>query len=245
MEGLQKKVLSEIVICWQTIVLTTLSASSFLLSLAAEKSNFGLYSFLLLLTAVGFAATRFVCQYEAIFKETIEKLQEDKQLERNLKLDTLDAKLLEDKDPRDQTALRNLRVLYDNFLDDFRNGRISPSVPASMLDQIEHVAENCIFQLEQQYKIWQTSRRVSGDMREKLLNQKTAILDEVEASVENLSKVMDEVRILGLKAKQGDLKTLQKRLKIQLEAAKSTDAFFTEAGNPDAVKYSEYSKYAE
>jgi hypothetical protein len=86
--------------------------------------------------------------------------------ERNAKLDVLDGKLSSDRDPRDQEALRNLRGLYDSFMEDVRKlGKVSVAAGGAMFSQIEEIFARCVAQLEKQHEVWLTSRKVAGDVR--------------------------------------------------------------------------------
>ena len=209
----------------------TLGGSLLLISVAMGSITVAFSGFCCCLASVGIATTNVFCKFNSTVKKVVEKIKLEQEQKFENHLDELDEKLLKDKDPRDQTALRNLRALYDSFIEDFENGKISPSVPSSMVQQIDRIYHNCVHQLEHQYEIWETSKKVSGDIKISLIQQKSKIVDDVVKGVDSLSSVINEVRSLGLKAKQSELTKLQNRLDIQLTAAKAVDEFTSDIEN--------------
>lgn len=240
MDGLRKKILLDVCVTPSTIMPAILGVSFLLLSVILG-SGWGFLGFCLCLVSLGFIGTRFLFSLESITKSAVEQLLAEKTKHRNIELDQLDSKLLLDRDPRDQTALRNLRALYDDFMSDAREGKICGAIPVSMHDQIEAIFQNCVTQLSKQHQMWLVSSKILGDSRKDLMLQRTKILDDVEASIEVLTEVMDEVRTLGLKSKQGELSELQNRLKLQLAAAKEIDRL-TSVDPTDLSRFEEYQK---
>lgn len=235
MEGLRRKVLLDACVTPVTAILATLGISLLLLSVVLG-SGWGFLGFCLCLGAVGVAATRLAFGFESISKNAVDQLLRQKKEVRDAELDELDRKLLLDRDPRDQTALRNLRAIYDRFLRDIKQGKIHSG--HAMHDQIEKVFQSCVDQLSRQHDIWDTSTGVSAELREKLQLERSKILDEVETTIDSLSATIDEIRTLGLKAKGGELSKLQGQLQIRLEAARQVDALMNDPD--DMSRFEEY-----
>jgi hypothetical protein len=241
MDELRKKVLLDLCITPGT-VLPMIAGVSLLMLSSILGAGWGFFGLLCCLVGLGFLVTNYMFNLDSIHARALEQVLAQKKAERNAALDILDGKLSSDRDPRDQDTLRNLRSLYDCFMDDVKEGKISKSVPQSMYKQIEDIFNGCVAQLERQHEIWRTSRKVTGDLRDGLMKQKDAILDEVEKSVQSLADVINEVRALGLKAHTGELSKLQERLGSQLAAAKATDQFVADLDKTDLSRFSEYEK---
>jgi hypothetical protein len=238
MDGLRNKVVLDLCVTPATLVTATIGGTCLMLS-AMLGSTTGFFGFIMLAVSVGIIATRFVFCLDDVYKKALEQIVAQKYEQRNMELDQLDKKLLLDRDPRDQTALRNLRSLYDGFTDDVRKGKISAAVPVSMHDQIEKIFNTCVSQLQRQHEIWSASNKVSSDLKTSLYAQREKILDDVESSVNLLATVIDEVRTLGLKVNREELSDLQTRLKAQLAAAKEIDSITSESEDD----YSRFEKY--
>jgi hypothetical protein len=236
MDELKKKILLDVFVTPGTVIPTTVGASLLLLSLVIGPA-WGFFGFCLLLLGGGLGLTNLLLRYDDISKQAIEKMERDRKDERNRHLDDLDAKLSSDRDPRDQEALRNLRSLYDCFMEDVKAGKISIAAGASMFHQIEEMFTQCVKQLEQQHEIWLTSKRVTGQLRDDLMKQKSAILDDVDISVRCLVDTVNEIRVLGIKAQKNELGKIQNRLKIQLESAKATEKIIEEASTGDLSRF--------
>lgn len=242
MNDFRKKILLDLFVTPITVLPMTIGISLLMLS-TILGSGWGFIGFCCCLLGIGGLVTNFLFNLRNICDRAIMQLMEKKTKDRNTALDELDVKLSSDRDPRDQTALRNLRGIYDCLMEDLRNGKIDAAVPSSMFDQIESIFDGCVVQLERQHEIWQTSRKVTGHLKNGLLKQKDSILDEVELSVKSLAEVVDEVRALGLKSHTGELSKLQQRLNSQLVAAKATDQLSTELDKQqDLSRFSEYDK---
>lgn len=240
MDELRKKILLDVCVTPATVIPFAAGLSLLMLSVVLG-AGWGFFGFCLCLVGIGFVVTNFIFNYEGVTKRAIEQLRAEKKAEKDRYLDELDAKLASDRDPRDQEALRNLRQLYDSFAEDVKEGRVSVAACSSIHRQVEEIFEKCVSQLSRQHEVWLMSRKVTGDIRAGLMQQKSIILDEVEASVENLANVMGEVRALGLKAQSSELGKLKERLNNQLAAAKAVEQLSAETAG-DLSRFSEYTK---
>jgi hypothetical protein len=208
---------------------------------AVVGASWGFLGIILCLIGVGAAVTNVLFNYEHVSLRAINQLKEEEKRQRNEVLDALDVKLSSDRDPRDQEALRNLRGLYDSFREDVAAGKISVVAGGVMFSQIDQIFNGCVKQLEKQHEVWLASRKVTGEIRDGMMKRKSDIMDEVEASIETLAGVMNEVRGLGLKAESGELTKLQNRLRNQLDAAKATEEIVQQAdASSDLSRFREY-----
>jgi hypothetical protein len=239
MDELRKKILLDTFVTPTTVLSFTGGLSMLMLSLVGQPL-LGFLGFCSILFAIGIGAMNFFCRFDSISQNAIQQIERKKKEDRNADLDQLDLKLSSDRDPRDQMALRNLRSLYDSFSTDLQTGKVSLLAGASIHQQIDEIFDFCVQRLRFQHELWLTSRKVEGQSRIDLMKQKSEVMDEIEASVKCVSEIMSETRLLGMKAKQGELTKLQDRLRLQLESAKETQKIFEdiEQGNLN----SEYQK---
>lgn len=239
MDDLRKRILLDLLVTPGTVIPTVLGVSLLLLAefLGGMAAFLG---FCGVLCGFGAVLTNLVFNMEKISKKALKEWQEAQAKQRERSLDELDAKLVKDRDPRDQTALRNLRTIYKSFVDDLNSGKLASSVSAAMMTQIDEIFNACVSQLERQYEIWETSMKVYGDLREKLQRQRDEIIAEVEKSVTNLADVVSEVRALKINTKKGELEKLQQRLTTQLDAAKATEQFVAGLDKDDMSRFDEY-----
>lgn len=238
MNSLHGKVLSNICISPSVIIPATSGISLLLLSVVLGPE----WAFLgscLCLASIGITLTRFFLYWEQDLEEIIRRGYQEKIRKRNDQLDLLDQKLLLDRDPRDQTALRNLRAIYDSFMEDVKSGVISSAVTADLCNNIEQLFENCVNQLQKQHDMWTLSGKLTGEYRKEINKRRNAILEEVEAIIATLTKTTDEIRILGLKGDNGELSKIQTQLRVQLETAKKID----EMTSVDYMDFSQFEGY--
>lgn len=239
MNELRKKIITDLFISPMTIVPATIGGSLMLLSLVAGFI-YGFVGFCFLLISFGIGINNCLFNYDKTSKQTIEKIEKEKQIERNNKLDELDVKLSSDRDPRDQKFLRDLRAIYDTFIEDIKAGKITIAAGLSIRNQIDEVFNQCVQQLEFQYELLVRSRKFNGKLKDDLLKQRNNVLDEIEKSVFNLTDVISEVGNLGVKAKSNQLSLLKDRLNIQLNAAKEAEKIITDATGDSLNRFSEY-----
>lgn len=222
MSDLNKRIALELLTAPATVLPVTVGVSLLMLSVIIG-SAWGFFGFCLCLLGVGALLHNLSFNLGAISKRALDQIHRQKQTERNQKLDELHAKLSRNREPRDHVILRNMRTVYDEFMEDLRAGRIGAFGVGKMVEQIEEIFNECVANLERQHQIGQMTRKVSGDLKEGFIKQREELLNEVERSVRTMADVINEVRALGLKASKGELTALSERLTRQLEVAKATE----------------------
>lgn len=239
MKDFKKRVFMELLAKPATVVPFTIGVSLLMLS-PVLGAGWGLLGFISCLGGAGMMGTNYVWNGNTIASKVIEDIQKEDKAARDVRLDALDTVLASNREPRDQSALRNMRTLYDDFMDDLKAGRINAAGAAPMLDKIEAIFTCCVSRLERQHQLWLTSCKVNGEVKTKLIKQRDDILDEVEKSVEGMASFMSDIRALGLKATSGELKELSSQLSQQLEIAKATDEAMREIEGGDMARFAEY-----
>lgn len=218
---LRKQVLLDLFVTPSTVV-PLLGGGTLLLLSSILGGMSAFLGFVGLLLSFGALLTNVVFNLEGITKNAVKRMHRHEKLQRDSKLNSLDANLVKSKDPRDQTALRNLRALYDSFSDDLEKGRINAN--PNMIQLIEDIFIECVSKLETTWDLLVTSSKLSGRIRSDLVLQREKIIIDVENSVKTLAVTMTEVRALKFKTGENEMKRLREKLESQLEIAKNTQA---------------------
>jgi len=174
------------------------------------------------LAGLGMAATRLIFGLEDITNRAYEYLHDEEWKKQEKVLDKLDHRLLRDRDPRTQTALRQVRHLYTTLVDDVKTGKITRNTH-EVLQKVEGLFRACVAQLERSYKLWSTARKISGEARQRILQQREHVVQEVVGSVEHLDRTIEQLRGLTAKTDQQDLGRLRSELDEAIEVARRTE----------------------
>jgi hypothetical protein len=239
-DDLRKKILLDLCVTPGTTIPAAIGVSMLLLGMVMG-SMVVFVGFLCCLAGFGALVTNFVFNLSKVSQSAAKQWQKQQQAKKDGELDRLDEQLQNTREVKDENALRNLRALYQGFCTDFESGKISSTVPPTMLSQIDEIFQSCIHQLSRSYEIYEQSRRVTGNLRKGLEGQRKQILTDVEKSVETLAQVITEVTAMRLETTRGELDRLQGRLTSQLAVAKATEEQVrTLDGVEDPDKYDEY-----
>lgn len=224
-EQLKRQILLDLLVTPVTCGLQAIGTSLFFIGWA-----FGLTPLIhftgLVCCLAGFliVANRFIFNYEEIGVKALKKLQDKVLVERDKELDVLDEKLTRDRDPRDQTYLRNLRALYKSFQEDLRKGNVSEYVPAETIEQIGKLFDACVGSLEQSFRLWENSRDLeNSDFKKKVLEERNRIIEEVGKTVETVSETINQVRSMSLGSEGQDLAKMRSQLADGIEIARRTE----------------------
>lgn len=223
MEDLRKQIFLELCITPGTMIPSVLGGTLLLLAFAGLGGPIAFFGFICLMAGFGTLVTNIIFRLGPVSKRAAKRWQEHQAAQKNAELDELDERLSKTKDKRDETALRNLRALYESFTTDHSNGKVSSNVPVTMLGQIDEIFQVCIGQLRTSVEIHENAKRVSGDLKKTLKSQRDRIVDDIESGVVTLAEVINEVRALGHNTDRRSLKRIQERLNSQLNIAKATE----------------------
>lgn len=117
MSYLKKQILLDLFITPATVVPFLVGGTLLILSSILGGSS-AFFGFVGILLSVGSVLTNMVFNLDKISRDALSRMHKFEKRKREAELDALDANLVKNKDPRDQTALRNLRTLYNSFCDD-------------------------------------------------------------------------------------------------------------------------------
>jgi uncharacterized protein YoxC len=196
-----------------------------------------------MLVGFGTLVTNVIFRLGPVSQRAAKKWQKHQATKKNAELDELDVRLTKTRDKKDETALRNLRALYDSFVRDHGENKISKNVPPAMLGQIDDLFQACIQQLRSSVEIHDQSKKVTGELKKTLKKQRDQLVDDVEKGVETLAGVINEVRALSQSTDRKALTKIQERLNSQLNIAKATEeqvAALDDIGNESLERFSEY-----
>ena len=243
MEDLRKQIFLDLCVTPGTMIPGVLGGTLMLLAFAGLGGPGAFFRFICLLVGFGTLVTNLIFRMEAVSQRAATKWQKGQSAKKNAELDALDKKLVKTRDKKDETALRNLRALYDSFTKDHAKGKINSNVPPMMLGQIDEIFQVCIQQLRTSVEIHEQSKQVTGDLKTTLKNQRSEMVADVESGVKTLATVINEVRALSHGTDRRTLKKIQDRLNSQLNVAKATEqqiAALESIGDDDLDRFSEY-----
>jgi hypothetical protein len=244
MDDLRKRILLDLFVTPTTVVPTTIGVS--LLMLSAVLGGYTAFAgFLGVLVGFGALLTNLIFNLGRITSRAAKRWHQQQAQKKEAELDELDAKLVQTRDARDQTALRNLRALYRAFCDDVRERKISKNVPATMFTVIEELFKTCINKLERSFDIWTVSQTVTHDIQARLRKQRDDLVTDVEGSVAHLAETIGEVRALTFKTEKAELQQLKRKMVSQLEVAKATEERLASLDqDTDWSRFAEYEQQA-
>ena len=174
------------------------------------------------LAGLGMAATRLIFGLEKITERAYEYVHDQEWKKQEKALDKLDHKLVRDRDARTQSALREVRHLYTSLVEDVRSGKITRNTH-DILQKVESLFRACVAQLEESYRLWDTARRLSGNGRERMLQQREAVVEEVTRSVEHLGHTIGQLRGVTAKTDEQDLDRMTAELDEAIDVARRTE----------------------
>ena len=223
MDDVKKKVLLDLFASPWTVLPVVGGLTALMVSWAAGGSallnTLGLVG---ILGGVGLLATRLIFGLERITNQAYEYLHQKQRQQQEQALDALDKKLKKDKDSRTQNSLRQLRHLYSSFQKDIDDGKLVRGAH-EILDTVERLFEASVGQLRRSYELWTTARKLSGQPREDVLDERETVIQEVVDTVEHLSKTIQEFHTYASKRNDANLARLRSELDETMKVARRTE----------------------
>ena len=184
-----------------------------------------------MLVGVGIAITKLVFGLETAANKALQDLHAQSEKEQTQQLDELDARLVKDRDPRTQKALRQLRALYESFQANVNEGKIQNRSHFEIVQKVDELFHACVSQLQYTYDIWESCRDMSGQARKEAKVKRIQAVEEVIVSIEVLSTTIDGFNTVTTSQKKQDLRRLRKELAESLHVAKTTEERIAAFGN--------------
>ncbi|MCA9123298.1 MAG: hypothetical protein H6821_01255 [Planctomycetaceae bacterium] len=188
---------------------------------------------------VGLMAYRWAFGLEKLTASAFTEINAQQRQEQEDKLDSLEAKLRGDRDPRTQTYLRHLRELYRDFQSDLNEGRVSASARTVLMD-VENLFRAAVKHLEQSYHLWETASRMAGEPRRAMLEAREQVVQEVHKSVEHVSKIIEQFHTFRVKEDESELAKLRQELDNTMQAARRAEERVAAFGKPSNYDISEF-----
>ena len=222
MDDLKKQVLFELIATPYAVVPGTVGVALMLLSFIVRPLAF-LGFFGLTLAFVAFVIN-LLLNSEKVSNRALKKWEKRRREIKIAELNALDNNLTKDGDPRTQNALRDLRAIYFDFIDDIAQRKIkTTSASSRVLLSVDKIFDACVRALNHSYDLWYNSTKMSDSMRSKVLDLREEIVKEVVSNVSRLFEAVSQIRIMGLDLDKDDMSRLQTRLQNDLEIAESID----------------------
>lgn len=204
---------------------STLLVGAWALGLGPLIAFIGLIS---IVAGVGIGITNMLTNYPEYAKRHYQKMKVEARQKRDDELDFLDERLLKDRDPKDQQALRALRAFYDEFLDELDAEKLSKNVSERTIERLHEMFDACVSSLKYAADLWDVLSTTRGKEREALIVDREQVINDVVSRVDVFGAKIAEIRTLGLKANKGDLDAIQEDLTRNLRVAKKVEERMSE-----------------
>lgn len=186
-----------------------------------------------LAVAIGALATRAGILGEQIARGLHEELQEKAHEASEAALDALRERLASDHDTRDERMLDQLREISAAFKRDTGwAARVNPVSAAEISSGVEELVRTCVKKLQDAFTLLQTARDLTNSpVRAAVMQQRELVLEEVAASIAELTEFLTGVYTLGMKGDAGaETVQVRDRLRQSLDVARKVE----EAMDPHA-----------
>ena len=174
------------------------------------------------LGAIGVTASRLIWGIEGLTERAYGYQVDKQQKDHERKLDKLDEKLTSDRDPRTQTCLRELRLLYGSLQQAAKKGNIN-TASYEIIEGVGKVFDESVKQLEHSHSLWETARRMHGPARDTMLLQRDDIVKEVVATVVEVGGMVERYLLNETKRNKSELRKVRLELDESIEAARRAE----------------------
>lgn len=179
-----------------------------------------------LLASAGSLVTHWLLRSDDLTRSAFESLQADAAAEREKNLDDLDDRLRQDKDPRDEKLLRQLRAIYQRFRDNTGwTTRIGQQSAVEITNKVEKLFSGCIITLQRSLDLAQAAGKMTTkDGRRTTLDARERLLEEVDRSLQQMAQTIDGVLAMGLEEQStADLARIRQELDESLNVARRVE----------------------
>ncbi|MBN2505457.1 MAG: hypothetical protein JXQ71_02060 [Verrucomicrobia bacterium] len=179
------------------------------------------------LLAAGSFMTRLLLRGDKVAERVLRDTAQSRQTRRQRALDELDRRLATaDKDPRPETALRDLRALVNAFEDYSRRDlSFTTGIAIEVQARTGLLFDQCVDSLKQTDQLWQIARNLrSPAARQPILKQREQLIADVQASARQLSDTLVALQRLGAgEGSSPQLARLRDELDQSLAAARAAE----------------------
>lgn len=177
---------------------------------------------------VGIFATRLVWGLDAIVDEAHAKVLQQTIDEKNKALDALEVRLKQDRDPRPEKCLAELRSVQQLLQEEQKAGA---SWVGPVLDDFERLFEICVKQIQKTDELWRAYRTMNGAAGKALKQERDRIVEEIEHTTVHLVNTIGNLQSSTERESDSELSEARKELERTIEVAKRVDQRLAEIGN--------------
>ena len=174
------------------------------------------------LTGIGVTASRLIWGIEGLTEKAYSYQVDKQQRDQERRLDRLDEVLTRDRDPRTQTCLRELRLLYASLHEAAKKGNISTS-SYEIIEGVGKVFDEAVKQLEHSHSLWETARRMHGPARDAMMTQRDEIIQDVVKTVVDVGDMVEQYLLNETIRNKSELDKVRRELNESIEAARRAE----------------------
>jgi hypothetical protein len=178
------------------------------------------------LASIGSMATQWLLRADDLTRRAYEALETEAAQQKQRELDHLYQRLKQDKDPRDEKLLKQLREIHQRFREDTSwVARLSQQSVVEITNKVEKLFAGCIMTLERSLDLAQAAARMTTqDGRRSALEARERLLEEVAQSLRQMAQTIDGVLAMGLtEHSASDLARIRQELDESLSVARRVE----------------------
>ncbi|MCA9211429.1 MAG: hypothetical protein KDB27_00055 [Planctomycetales bacterium] len=174
------------------------------------------------LGGIGVCASRLILGLDKLTQDAYDFIVDRQRADQESALELLDDRLVQDRDPRTQNCLRELRNLYSSLKAKVDSGRITPAA-YDVIEGVDKMFSVCVQHLGQSLELWETAKTMRGPSRESILQQRNELIEEVCKSVVHLGSTVEQFHLVTTQKNRQDLARLREELDESLEIARRVE----------------------
>ncbi len=185
-----------------------------------------------MLGGFGMFASRIIFGLEKLTNEAYEYVLEQQQENQLQSLQQLESRLKKDRDPRTERLLSQLRTLYEDLKADIEKGKITIAAH-EVLDGVNNMFHVSVKHLDRSFQLWQTASKMKGTSRERIMQQREELIEEVATSCEYLEQTIDQLNAVATKRNRSDLSRMRSELDETIRVARRAEERTNALGDDD------------
>jgi len=178
-----------------------------------------------LLLGAGALVTRWLFGLDRISKKAMDEIQREARTQWDARLDRLAERLAEDRDPRTETLLAEMRELSEAIREKGVSPHLNRRSRIEIALQMDELFRECVGALEESLELWEGAREVASESRRgALLEQREAQIAEVAECVAVLERVHSAgLEDGGARGNERGLARAREELRASLEVARRVE----------------------
>lgn len=223
MNALKRKVVSEILFAPSVMLPLVAGITSSILSWGVGGNLWlSIAGGLAIALSLGWVSTRWLFQRDSITQQVLEDMRAREIEKEAVRLDELAQLLRNDRDHRTEDDLLKLRGLKKE-LDSLRVKTANRARFRELTERVEELFHNTLDQLQETYRLYQSSRDASKEAKLDLLKQRDSILSDINQSLAQLKSAIEQFHSLTSEDSPKDHSKLRDELDTSLRVARRTE----------------------